>query len=622
MRGSRHWGSVKQVTRSNFAEALQQIREHIRDADFIAVSSQKTGAAFPSSSSSASISPFPAAAAADASGHPWWHRVSPIDSLQTAYLKAKVAAERFEVLQFAICPFRLQGSKVVAYPYNFHLFPRDELNVGMPSYSFSCQTSFLSSMAREGFDFNLCIYDGLSYLSRVQESMAKHRNPVPKLHSITSMGTSVADTVFMERVKLRIEQWRNACRNSNPNEDALVRSLRKLMRGGDAYGSRPCLNIDVCNHRQVQLVAQVLRQSFGNLVPLITPDKGGELNVVKVVLTSSEEDRNLLLNEIQFLEEENEKKFRGFREVIDMISSSQKPVITYNALNDFTFIHSKFIGPLPSNMAEFMCSLRLVFPNIVDVNYLLREINPLRKANNIPAAMSYLRRQFFVPIEMEIPEQANNNTGKKHGHMALRITNLFAKLSLILKISPLDSRVTEKPGFISIENYANVFPPFCTVLRENEEEDVDDSTDDVRKVVTSNIVFLWGFGNVGSSGELKDRLRGSHAAFSEDFELAMVDKSCAVVVFWNPHSSQTLLRDIASGSSLGGPLSEMISDGLRVVGYVAYKKVCGIGLWETDLADSLEKSSFESDHNYHLDGGKETSEIYWNNELIINLNDL
>lgn len=44
--------------------------------------------------------------------------------------------------------------------YNFHLFPRDELNIGMPSYSFSCQTSCLTSMAREGFDFNICIYDG------------------------------------------------------------------------------------------------------------------------------------------------------------------------------------------------------------------------------------------------------------------------------------------------------------------------------------------------------------------------------------------------------------------------------------------------------------------------------
>lgn len=47
-----------------------------------------------------------------------------------------------------------------SHRYNFHLFPRDELNIGMPSYSFSCQTSCLTSMAQEGFDFNVCIYDG------------------------------------------------------------------------------------------------------------------------------------------------------------------------------------------------------------------------------------------------------------------------------------------------------------------------------------------------------------------------------------------------------------------------------------------------------------------------------
>jgi hypothetical protein len=46
------------------------------------------------------------------------------------------------------------------YRYNFHLFPRDELQLGMPSYSFSCQSSYLSTMANDGFDFNMCIYDG------------------------------------------------------------------------------------------------------------------------------------------------------------------------------------------------------------------------------------------------------------------------------------------------------------------------------------------------------------------------------------------------------------------------------------------------------------------------------
>lgn len=44
--------------------------------------------------------------------------------------------------------------------YNFHLFPRDELKIGMPSYSFSCQTSFLDSLVQEDFDFNACIYNG------------------------------------------------------------------------------------------------------------------------------------------------------------------------------------------------------------------------------------------------------------------------------------------------------------------------------------------------------------------------------------------------------------------------------------------------------------------------------
>lgn len=70
---------------------------------------------------------------------------------------------------------------------------------------------------------------------------------------------------------------------------------------------------------------------------------------------------------------------------------------------DFTFIHSKFIAPLPPTLFEFMCSLRLVFTNIIDINHLSKEIGPLRKAKNLPAALSYLKRQFFVPIDIELP---------------------------------------------------------------------------------------------------------------------------------------------------------------------------------------------------------------------------
>lgn len=38
---------------------------------------------------------------------------------------------------------------------------------------------------------------------------------------------------------------------------ALVTSLRKIVLGGEQFGSRPSMTIDVCSERQVQLVLKV-----------------------------------------------------------------------------------------------------------------------------------------------------------------------------------------------------------------------------------------------------------------------------------------------------------------------------------------------------------------------------
>lgn len=115
-------------------------------------------------------------------------------------------------------------------------------------------------MAREGFDFDACFYNGISYLSSAQESAAIVR--MGNLRS-TDNGTqsspvhSVADSVFSERIKSRVKNWRIACKDSNRTDDALISSLRKVIAGSEKYGSRPCLSIDVCSERQVQLVLRV-----------------------------------------------------------------------------------------------------------------------------------------------------------------------------------------------------------------------------------------------------------------------------------------------------------------------------------------------------------------------------
>ncbi|ONK58381.1 uncharacterized protein A4U43_C09F11670 [Asparagus officinalis] len=591
--------AVKQVMKTNFTSALEEIKAHINQSDFIAVSSQKTGDFFSSSSS--------------------WRRVLPIDTPEVAYLKSKVSADNFQLFQFAVCPFSIQGSKVLASPYNFHLFPRDELGLGMPSYSFSCQTSFLTSMAQEGFDFNACIYDGISYLSRVQESKAKERNPVPRMHPISSsFNPSVADSLFMGRIKSRIEHWRSACKNKDSVADgSLVKSLRKLILGDELYGSRPCMNIEVCSDRQVQLTLEIVNKIGDDLVPLVVPEKCGAPKAVRVVLTSSDEDKILLMSDIENVEDEQNLKVRGFREVIDLVSRSQKPIIAYNCLHDFTFIHSKFLAPLPPSLSEFMCSLRLVFPNILDVNHLCKEVGPLRKAKNLPATLSYLKRQFFVPIEFEIPHQADVKTEKDHGHNVLRITTLFSKLYNLLKLSSERQEPYEEQHR-SIEDYTNIFHPTYTSFQESGDNEnvILSMNKNRRKVSTDNIVFLWGFGDRISASELKSHLKGIHPVFSEDFDLRLVDKACSVIVFWSSGAAQALLKVMESG--------EMISIDLKLAGYEAYKKVCKSGLWEAGLANSLEAALAETELECDLSASsaKDSSDIYWNSELMIDLDNL
>jgi hypothetical protein len=55
-----------------------------------------------------------------------------------------------------------------------------------------------------------------------------------------------------------------------------------------------------------------------------------------------------------------------------------------------------------------MCTLRLVFPLVLDIRQLMKEIGPLRKVTNIPTAISYLKDHFFAPIDMEIPHEGQS----------------------------------------------------------------------------------------------------------------------------------------------------------------------------------------------------------------------
>ncbi|GFQ05977.1 poly(A)-specific ribonuclease parn-like [Phtheirospermum japonicum] len=554
----RYQWPVKQVSKSNFSEALAEFKACITNSDFVAVSLQKTG------------------------GHSApWQRILPIDTAETAYIKSKHAATRFQILQFSVCPFSVEASKLIAHPYNFHLFPRDELKVGMPSYSFSCQSSYLTSMAREGFDFNACIYN--------------------------------------ERIKSRVKNWIKTCNDSNKTEDALISTLRKLVSGNEIYGSRPFLTIDVCSERQVQLALEALKEHI-NVVPLQVPLKGGGVQAVQVVLTSSKEDKNLLEKEIQDKEQERRKLNFGFREVIDLISASQKPVVAHNSLSDFASVHSMFLAPLPMTIDEFKSSLLSVFPHVLDINHLMKEIGAFEKMNNISGAISYLESRFSAPINMEISNRGESDKVDIHGHNVLRVCQLFVKLCSVLKISlevPEGSQLSP-----SLQCHSNMFNPCSANSRDPEADDVRISTGNNRMVSTDNLVFVWGFKSGISARNLKDLLCDLHDVFSEEFDVRMIDRTCAVFVFWTPGYSERFLGIMESGDSFAGKLNDVISEGLRASGYETYKRVCELGFWRSDLAECLDRAMDENEICSEVKSQQEQSVIYWNNDEMINLDEL
>jgi len=212
--------------------------------------------------------------------------------------------------------------------------------------------------------------------------------------------------------------------------------------------------------------------------------------------------------------------------------------------------------------------------------------------------------------------------GKIHGLNALRLGYLFMKLCSILKISPNVTDSGNKHLAPELEDFTNVFHPYSPPVQDSSNSgDVGMWTNNTRKISCEHLVFLWGFNLGMTAGMVKNLLRSSHSIFSREFDVKLVDKSCAIVVFWEPGVSKQFL-DIMNSEEMSGDLKELVSDGLRIASYETYNKICRLGLWEMDLKESLERALGSSYSDRESNCEKKFSEIHWYNDNVINLDDL
>lgn len=293
--------------------------------------------------------------------------------------------------------------------------------------------------------------------------------------------------------------------------------------------------------------------------------------------------------------------------MVDAIINSGKTIVGYNCLTDFTIIYSSFIAPLPPTVKEFLCSLQSIFPHVLDIRHLLKDVQSretpsIRKAKNLNAALSYLNRQFSVPLDLEVPLEFKcygSKGAESYGHTVLRLTYLFAKVCRLLKNSLSNFSISIDGCKGVLASHENILYPkaICLNKLNYEGEDVILEGDSYSK--KSHIIFIWGF-KIGSSAKaLSEMLTTIHEICQEGIKVKLADKSCAYVKFKRAKHAEIFLQYIQSGNNISGfaeskPLEELNFAVLRAASYGVYEKLCKSSLWRTNLADSLELVMSES----------------------------
>ncbi|OAY73147.1 Poly(A)-specific ribonuclease PARN [Ananas comosus] len=612
--GSGGGAAVKKVTRWNFAEALEGLRARVREADFVAVDLEMTG-----------VTTAP------------WRDAFEFDRPDVRYLKLRDSARSFAVVQLGVCPFRWHAatSSFRAHPHNFYIFPRKELPIDGPSYEFLCQTTSMDFLAKYQFDFNTCINEGISYLSRAQEIEALRKlrpqyedSSAAPSHTFEELGdipiVSTADLLFTERMKNRFTEWREGILRS-PSEDSSEESLKfsTVQFQTVFFKMRPAIMLNGFSSHQLKLIQLILRKHFKDLLYVRTVGEDGTWQK-RVVYTDSEEDKASLLKEVQEdATRSTVSRVRsavGFRHVIDLLASEQKLIVGHNCLLDIAHIYNKFIGPLPSSMAEFVLAVHEIFPYVVDTKHLLNSSQGIqyfmkKKSKSLSSAFSLLcpavsspSKNFgtssHVKVEVESDEEGSScfSSGAKHeaGYDAFMTGCVFAQICSHLGVNfELLSPSANLTKIDRLAPYINLLYPSWnsgTVINLSTGTEKPEPVYNRKypPVVFSKVILVWGFPSKLKPKDLKESIC---KVFGPDSvtSIFFIDSTAALIQFSKEEfvNDFLLLKDTLERKddaiSVLHPLSVLLEGGnTRAGNYDTYRDICAASASKFLFADQAD----------------------------------
>ncbi|XP_074303444.1 poly(A)-specific ribonuclease PARN [Silene latifolia] len=601
--------SLKNVTKSNFDETLIDLTAHVKSADFIAIDLEMTG-----------ITRSP------------WRESFEFDRHDIRYLKVKDSVENFAVVQFGVCPFRWDPSQdsFVAHPHNFFIFPRQELPSDGPLYEFMCQTSSIGFLAKYQFDFNACIREGVSYLSRGQEDAALNRlNSVyenwyhaEEVRDVPLV--NMADILFSERMKIRLSEWHSSLLGNKSTTLKLQGNIAGSKQQIETvfFGLRPAIRLSGFTSHQLKLIELVSRKHFKDLV-FVRAQEGSVLQKL-IVYVESDSDKAKLLKEVKDgLHSQAIKTVEaavGFRQVIDLLAAEKKLIVGHNCFLDMAHVYHKFFGPLPSTVQDFVSDLHKSFPHIIDTKLLLNADNSLQQlmkkaSTSLASAFSIICPEIAserasdigerpcVKVEVQVDDMrsSNWNSGARHeaGYDAFMTGCVFAQSCTHLGVDFAAGNVAISDN---LQNYINLL-----YLTWNSGDIVNLSTGDItelpavgpsrrkfQNILHQNVVLIWGFPPTLKAAEIRkciSKVFGIHSVTS----IYNLDETSVFLQFSKTElvseflALKHRLETTNNSVSVLHSLSKLLEGGkTRAAGYEIYKDICSSSLSKILFTDQAE----------------------------------
>eukprot|EP01112_Ceratiomyxa_fruticulosa_P003961 TRINITY_DN1428_c0_g1_i1.p1 TRINITY_DN1428_c0_g1~~TRINITY_DN1428_c0_g1_i1.p1 ORF type:complete len:627 (-),score=129.92 TRINITY_DN1428_c0_g1_i1:150-2030(-) len=316
------------ITLKNFEPNLKVVLDAINECDFISFDTELTGLDTNPNSPFSSSSPPPR---------------NFMESLEDRYQFVLKSSAGYQIIQFGLCAysFDAENERYIAKPFNFYVFPKHHATgCGIVDKRFLMQSSSVNFLASHNFDFNKWIYDGIPYLTRPEENFLNGKGP-------NEIQLGPQEVEFLNQTCRVVEKWKEDSANNLSGDSIELPPSNAFLR---------------------RILYQELPKKYSDL-HLETVDSS-TIKGIKVMRISRNKRKSV----------EPKTQANGmFRQVIDAMLSSKKPVIGHNMLLDLVHLFNNFVSPLPQTLKEFKEKVSNELGPILDTKHLARHHPALSK---------------------------------------------------------------------------------------------------------------------------------------------------------------------------------------------------------------------------------------------------